>query len=159
MLGVTLGYLSAGGVAAAVFLNLGWLVLPVLPLPLLWHGVRGATMRAELPRSHERALFGCHVWMLALLGLLYALPIGWGYSALDPESELAALLGSRDIEAILQWLELWLKDQADSPAFAFNLASGFAWFAAHAALSAVVGIFLMVKVLRRFLRWSDRLPA
>ena len=73
----------------------------------------------------------------------------------------AAVLGTRDPGTIIHWLKLWLADQLREPsgAFALHMASGFFWFASHALLSLAIGIYAMVRLLRRFLRWSDRQPA
>lgn len=161
MHGVTAGYLLAGSLAALVFFGMGWLVLLLLPLFLIWHALRCLSDRGDIAHSHEAFLLRSHLLLALLLLLLYALPLGWVLSAMDPDSELAAVLGTRDPAIITHWLKLWLADQLREPsgAFALQMASGFFWFASHALISIAVGIYTMVRLLRRFLRWSDRKPA
>lgn len=161
MHGVTAGYLLAGSLAALIFFGMGWLVLPLLPLFLIWHALRCLGKHSSVVHSHEAFLLKSHMLMALLLLLLYALPLGWVLSAMDPGSELAAVIGTRDPATIAHWLKLWLADQLRDPsgAFALQMASGFFWFASHALLSLAVGIYAMVRLLRRFLRWSDRQPA
>lgn len=161
MRAVTAGYLLAGGAAAATLFSMGWLVLPLIPILLLWHALRQAVDRDPLSRSHERFLLQSHLWLGGLLLLLYALPLAWMASAMDPSSELAAVLGTRDPDAIVLWFKLWAADQLrdPSPLFAAQVASGFLWFATHAVISALIGILILVRLIRRFLRWSERVPA
>ncbi|MBY8965572.1 hypothetical protein [Algiphilus sp.] len=161
MRAVTAGYLLAGAAAAATLFSLGWLILLGIPVLLLWHGVRSLTDRDALSRSHERFLLQNYVWHGGLLLLLYALPLVWLFTALDPQSELAAVLGTRDPEAIVLWFKLWAADQLrdPSPVFAANVAGGMLWLATHAIISALIGILLLLRLIRRFLRWSERQPA
>lgn len=161
MHGVTAGYLLGGGIATLVFFGMGWLALPLLPLFLIWHALRCLGDRGHVAHSHEAFLLRSHLLLALLLLLLYALPLGWVLRAMDPGSELAAVLGTRDPAVIAHWLKLWLADHLQEPsgAFALQMASGFFWFASHALLSMAIGLYAMVRLLRRFLRWSDRNPA
>lgn len=158
MHGVTAGYLFAGGLAALIFFGMGWLVLPLLPVMALWHALRCARCHSGIVNTHEAFLLRSHLLLTLLLLLLYALPMGWVLRAVDPNSELAAVLGTRDPTTIIHWLKIWLADQLRSPsgAFALQMASGAAWFAAHALISMLIGTYAMMRLLRRFLRWSDR---
>lgn len=161
MRAVTAGYLLAGGAATATLFSMGWLLLPLIPLLLVWHTVRRGVDRDPLSRSHEAFLLQNYLWLGGLLLLLYALPLGWMLSAMDPRSELAAVLGTRDPEAIVLWFKLWAADQLrdPSPAFAASVAGGFLWFATHAVISALIGILILLRLIRRFLRWSEGMPA
>lgn len=161
MHGVTAGYLAASLTVAAILFGLGWLLLPLLAVPLAWHALRAALVRTQPARGHEAFLLRTYLLMALLLALLYVAPGIWALRTLDPYSELGALLGTRDPEAILHWLRLWLAEQLGNPGagIAPVVAAGIAWFVLHAAISVVIGIWLMVRVLRRFLRWSERLPA
>jgi len=158
---VTAGYLLAGGGAIATLFSMGWLTLPLIPLMVLWHLLRRAVDRDPISRSHEGFLLQIYLWLGGLLLLLYAMPLAWMLSALDPSSELAAVLGTRDPEAIVLWFKLWAADQLrdPSPVFAAQLASGFLWFATHTVISALIGILILVRLIRHFLRWSERMPA
>lgn len=158
---VTAGYLFAGLVITAIAFSFGWLMLPLLILPLLWHGLRAVLSRSQPARGHEAFLLRSYALATVFLCLLYVVPGLWALRTLDPQSELAAVLGTRDLETIVHWFQLWFSDQLRAPGSGLVAVAtaGVFWLLMHSLLSAAIGIYLMVRVLRRFLRWSERQPA
>lgn len=158
---VTAAYLFAGGLTALVLFSIGWAALLLVPLFLIWHGLRCTWVREPVVRSHDAFLLRSHLLLGMLLLALYAIPFCWALLIMDPDSEVAAILGTRDPEAVLHWFRLWAADQflSPSPALAASVFASLGWFALHAAASALIAILMMVRLLRRFLRWSDRQAA
>jgi uncharacterized membrane protein len=158
---VMVGYLLSGLVAALVFFSLGPVAFLLSPLLMIVFGIAAGGNRDALRRSHYWFQFRTQIWLLLALSLVYLLPLWWLWGSFDPDGELVALLNTRDSEAIRAWVELWLAESV----FAAGAWTGsamallFFYMVLHALVSMVIGIWLSIRLVRRLLRWTDRLPA
>lgn len=143
--GVTFGYIGAGAIAAALWLGVGLLLIPVMAVIALlhWWAAAGQT---PLVNSHHRWLGRHHaISVLALLAVLFAplaaLPTLYN-SALTILNTLA--YAPHPVETLAAaWPELGL----GTLMLALFIATA-GWL--------LVTLWLSIRLVRRWLRWADR---
>ena len=146
--GVTAGYLLAGLIAAALWVGIGVLLLPVMAVLALLHWMAGSA-RDAVRQSHHRWLARHHALSVLALSLVLAVPllaIPTLHSTADtvlntiayaphPGETLAAAWPALDIEELV--------------------AAGFIAVAGWARVT----LWLSVRVILRWLRWTEGRPA
>lgn len=147
--GVSAGYLLAAGMAAALWIGIGVILLPVMLVLALAHGLAAAG-RIGLAGSHHRWLAVHHLWSagaiaIVLIAPLLAVPALLSNAmtvfntllyAPHPIATLAAAWSTLDHGSMLAGAGLILF---------------FSWF--------VVTFWISLRLLRRGLRWAEGVPA
>ncbi len=154
---VTWGYLSGALLVMLAFANLGPLLM--LLAPFAYGACRWAAGDASATvGSHLR--FVGRTWIGALLAylLLYALllfPALLAIEALNVVIEAAAAADpGAVVPTVMRSLQAWL-----STAPGWPLAAAVLMFVLHGLASFLIATWLAVRLIRRWLRWTDRLPA
>lgn len=146
--GVTFGYIGAGAIAAALWLGVGILLIPVMAVIALLHWWAAAG-QAPLANSHHRWLGRHHALsVLALLAVLLA-----------PLAALPTLYTSA--VTILNTLA-YAPHPAETLAAAWpDLGLGTLMLALFIATAGwlLATLWLSIRLVRRWLRWADRRPA
>ncbi|MBO9471404.1 hypothetical protein J7355_15045 [Endozoicomonas sp. G2_2] len=146
--GVTFGYIGAGTIAAALWLGVGILLIPVMAVVALVHWWAAAA-QTPLVASHHRWLGRHHaISVLALLLVLFAplaaLPTLYN-SALTVLNTLA--YAPHPVETLAAaWPELGI----GTLMLALFIATA-GWI--------LVTLWLSIRLVRRWLRWADRRAA
>lgn len=147
--GVSIGYLVAAALAAALWIGIGMALVPIMLLLAIVHAA-AATGRANLAGSHHRWLAAHHLW--ASIGLIIVL--------IAPLAALPALLSNAmTILNTLIYAPHPIQTLAAAwPALAHwpsmigaGLTFVFGWF--------VVTVWISFRLLRRGLRWAEGAPA
>lgn len=141
---VSLGYLAAGAIALAVWLGVGWLLWPLMPV-LAWIHARAAKRGAYVLRAHHRWLAHHHLLFAAGLLAVVAVPLAvlpavlhdlgtwantWWYAP-HPAATLAAAWPPEDLPRLI----------------AATLVALAGWF--------VVTLWMSLRLLRRGLKWAE----
>lgn len=148
--GVTLGYLAASAIVAALWFGIGLILLPVMLLLALLHGMAGAGRRANTAGTHHRWLAAHHLWSVAaylfvLLAPLVAIPalLTDGMTVLNTLVQAPHPLTT--LAAAWPTLDHWPLLIGSGLVFL----SG--WF--------VATLWISFRLLRRGLRWAEGAPA
>ena len=145
---VTIGYIVAAAIVAALWLGVGILLLPVMAVIALLHWWAAAGQDA-LVASHHRWLGRHHA--LSVLALLFVL--------LAPLAALPTLFTSA--MTVLNTLA-YAPHPAETLAAAWpELGIGTLMLAVFIATAGwlLVTLWLSIRLVRRWLRWADRRPA
>lgn len=147
--GVTLGYLIAAGVAAALWIGIGVILLPAMLLLAVVHAL-AAPGRVDLAGSHHRWLAAHHLWSAVALAVVMIAPLLAVPALLtDAMTVLNTLVYAPHPMATLAaaWPTLghWPTLVGAGMLFFFG------WF--------IVTLWISFRLLRRGLRWAEGLPA
>jgi len=146
--GVTFGYMLAGVAAAALWIGVGVLLIPVMAVLALLHWMAGASPDIVV-ESHHRWLARHHA--LSVLALLLVL--------IAPLLAIPTLLNAGT--TVLNTLA-YAPHPAETLAVAWpELGVGKVMFAGFIAVAGwlLVTLWLSIRVILRWLRWADRRPA
>lgn len=148
------GYLGGALLVLMVFSQMGLLVLFLAPAALLLHGL-AARRASPFAASHHRFLartWGYSVAVLVLLYALIALPLWQLLTLVDVAADaVAAADRGRELETVWTSLSAYLRyGGGPSPL----------WMAVsvilHLGGSFLISAWLAVRLIRRWLRWSER---
>lgn len=156
-LGLVLGYASAAAMVLLIFVQLGLFVVLLAPVMCVVHWVT-ASGRDHLSASHHRFLARTWLYaMVAQLAVLATLGIAftevWNLGTIIFDAIAAAEPGEEAAMAFSS-LTAYLDYTAGRPLFMLM-----AVFVIHGLATTVIGAWLSVRLVRRWLRWSDRQPA
>ncbi|ROO24752.1 hypothetical protein SAOR_14215 [Salinisphaera orenii MK-B5] len=146
--GVTLGYLTAAAVLAALWVGVGVVLIPVIAVLAIPHGL--ATGGADpVIAGHHRWLMRHHLWSAATLLLVLIAPLLAIPTLLDTTMTVLNTMAyaPHPMETLAAaWPELGI---------------GTLMLAAFVAIAGwlIVTLWLSVRLIRRWLRWMDRAPA
>lgn len=146
--GVTVGYLLAGAAAAALWIGIGVLLMPVMAVLALLHWIAGSASDAVVT-SHHRWLARHHALSVVALLCVLAVP-------------LLALPTLRSTAMTVFNTMAYAPHPAETLAAAWpELGVGTLMFAAFIAVAGwvLVTLWLSIRVILGWLRWADRRPA
>ncbi len=155
--GVVLGYAGAASMVLLIFVQLGLLAVLLAPFLLVghWMAARG---KDPVSASHHRFLG--RTWLYAALAQFAVLAaIGfaftevWNLGVIVVDAMAAAEPGE-ELAMAFQSLSAYLDYTAGRPLITLA-----AVFILHGVATTVIGAWLSVRLVRRWLRWSDRQAA
>lgn len=145
--GVTLGYLTAAGIIATLWLGWGIILLPLVILLAILHTIAARQHAIPLPASHHRWLARHHVWTLIGFGIIFLMPL-----AAVPE---LLTTGRTILNTLLQaphplrTLAAAQPELINWPNLVHNgLTILFVWFC--------LLFWLSIRLIRRGLRWAEK---
>jgi uncharacterized membrane protein len=156
-IGVVLGYATAASMVLMIFVQLGLFAVLLAPVMCVLHWVT-ARGHDSVNASHHRFL--ARTWLYAIIAQLavltalgFAFAEVWNLGAIIIDAVAAAQPGEEAAMAF-DSLAAYLDYTAGRPLFMLVAA-----FLVHGVATTVIGAWLSVRLVRRWLRWSDRRPA
>jgi hypothetical protein len=154
---VTLGYFGGTLLPLLAFANLGTLLVLLSPFAIVLHRL-AARDTPPTVASHHRFLARTWGGALVVYLLLYALlllPLLLAFQVLEVALQAAAAADPGAVlPTVLTSLQAYL-----STAPGWPVATAVLLFVVHGLASLIIATWLAVRLIRRWLRWSDRLPA
>lgn len=155
--GVVLGYAAAAAMVLLIFVQMGLFAVLLAPVMCVLHWVI-ASGRVPVIASHHRFL--ARTWLYALLAQVAVLGVigvafaeVWSLGTIVFDAIAAAEPGE-EVAMAANSLSAYLDYTAGRPLLMLVGA-----FVIHAIATTVIGAWLSIRLVRRWLRWSDGQPA
>lgn len=156
-IGVVLGYAGGASVVLLIFVQLGLLAVLLAPFLLVGHYI-AARGKDPVNASHHRFLG--RTWLYAALAQFAVLAaIGfafteiWNLGSIVIDAIAAAEPGE-ELTMAFESLSAYLDYTSGRPLITLA-----AVFVLHGLATTLIGAWLSVRLVRRWLRWSDRMAA